>query len=42
MMEEARMKGDLATSDQGKYCGMAVLFICVALMLEINDQSKKT
>jgi hypothetical protein len=42
MMEEARIKGDLATSDQRKYCGMAVLSICEALMLAINDQSKKT
>ncbi|MGY9046463.1 MAG: hypothetical protein ACKVKF_05190 [Rhodobacterales bacterium] len=42
MMEEARMKGDLAATDKGKYCGMAVLSICEALMLAINDQSNKT
>ncbi len=40
MMEEVRMKGDLAATDQGKYCGMAVLSICEALTLAINDQSK--
>jgi hypothetical protein len=42
MMDEARMKGDLGTSDQEKYRGMALLSICEALMLAINDQSKKT
>jgi hypothetical protein len=35
-------EGDLAATDQGKYCGMAVLSICEALMLAINDQSNKT
>jgi len=42
MMEEAKMKGDLAVTDQGEYCGMAVLSICEVLMLTINDQSNKT
>ncbi len=42
MMEEAKMKGDLATTDPGKYCGMALLSNYEALMLAINDQSNKT
>ncbi len=33
------MKGDRAATDQGKYCGIAVLFICEAPMLTINNQS---
>ncbi len=36
------MKGDLSATDQGEYCGMAVISICEALMLAINDQSNKT
>jgi len=42
MMEEAGMKGDLATSDQGEYYGMALLSICETLTLAIKDERKKT
>jgi hypothetical protein len=34
MMEEARVQGDLAATDQGRYFGMAVLSICGAIMMQ--------